>query len=29
MAMGIGFTGLLRFIESRVVAWKETERAQR
>lgn len=26
MAMGIGFTALLRFVESRVVAWKETER---
>jgi len=29
MAMGIGFTALLRFIETRVVAWKETERAQK
>lgn len=26
MVMGIGFTALLRFVESRVVAWKETER---
>jgi NitT/TauT family transport system permease protein len=29
MTMGIGFTALLRFAETRVVAWKETERAQR
>lgn len=26
MVLGIGFTSLLRFVESRVVAWKETER---
>ncbi|MPZ82983.1 MAG: ABC transporter permease subunit [Actinophytocola sp.] len=26
MVLGIGFTALLRFVESRVVAWKETER---
>jgi NitT/TauT family transport system permease protein len=29
MTMGISFTALLRFIETRVVAWKETERATR
>jgi NitT/TauT family transport system permease protein len=29
MTMGIGFTAMLRLIEIRVVAWKETERAQR